>query len=359
MIDFLIVGGGIAGLSAAARLSELGSVTVLEAERSLGYHASGRSAAMFEETYGKPSTIALNRASRHWHLEVNGSKDLPRGLMLLGSRGTEEAFASDFENMLMRSMSLEDAQAMVPILDPEFVTDIGYHAEAWDIDTDAAMTRFTKMAKANGAEVITDAAVTRIDRDKRWIVTAGDTTFEAHNIVNAAGAWADEIAKLAGIAPLALQPLRRSMARVEAPAGYDVGKWPMLFGPGETWYAKPDAGALLISPADEDPVVPQDAWAEDMVLAEGIARYQPHVTAEVTRLIANWAGLRTFAPDRTLVLGPDPETPEFVWCAGQGGYGMQTSPAASQLLADLVGGRKPEIDEDAVAALRPDRLRRR
>jgi glycine/D-amino acid oxidase-like deaminating enzyme len=129
------------------------------------------------------------------------------------------------------------------------------------------------------------------------------------------------------------------MARIAAPAGTDPARWPMLFGPGEDWYMKPDAGALIVSPAEEDPSFPHDAWADDMVLAEGLARYEAHVTAPVTRLITSWAGLRTFAPDRQLVLGPSPQDPAFVWCAGQGGYGFQTSPAASALLADRVAGR--------------------
>ena len=132
--------------------------------------------------------------------------------------------------------------------------------------------------------------------------------------------------------------------------------WPLLFGPGETWYAKPDAGALLVSPAEEDPSVPMDAWAEDMVIAEGLDRYSQYVVEPVTRVQTTWAGLRTFAPDRSLVLGPDPVDPSFVWAAGQGGYGMQTSPAAGQLVADLVNARQPAIAADVVKALSPARF---
>jgi len=156
---------------------------------------------------------------------------------------------------------------------------------------------------------------------------------------------------------LGIVPHRRSMARLAAPGGHDTTKWPMFFGPNESWYAKPDAGALLVSPAEEVATHPHDAYADDMTLAEGLDRYQQMVTEPVTRPLATWAGLRSFAPDRTLVLGRDPHVPEFVWCAGQGGYGFQTSPAASALLADLVNGREPEIDAVSVAALRPDRLR--
>jgi len=301
MIDFLVIGGGIAGLSAAARLSELGHCHVLERETATGYHASGRSAAMFEETYGSPSTIALNQASKHWHLEVAGAKNTPRGLMLLGHAGNAD------------------------------------------------------ILRGHGGSVVTGATVSDIRRTADgWAVTAGET-YQAKVIVNAAGAWADQIAVMAGLQPLGLQPYRRSMARIPAPGGHDVSDWPMLFGPGETWYAKPDAGALLISPADEDPCAPMDAWADDMVLATGIAHFQDHVTTPVTRMLSNWAGLRTFSPDRGLCLGPS-EVTGFWWCAGQGGYGFQTAPAASQLLADLVGGRPPQIDPQAVAALSPARF---
>jgi glycine/D-amino acid oxidase-like deaminating enzyme len=148
------------------------------------------------------------------------------------------------------------------------------------------------------------------------------------------------------------------MARMPAPGGHDVSGWPMLFGVGESWYAKPDAGAWLVSPAEEGPVdAPHDAFADDMVLAEGIARYQPFVTEEVTRVTSSWAGLRTFAPDRNLVIGHDARDPAFLWNAGQGGYGFQTAPAASALLADLVAGRPSVLDADTIATLSPSRFR--
>ena len=147
------------------------------------------------------------------------------------------------------------------------------------------------------------------------------------------------------------------MARLPAPGGHDVSAWPMFFGVGESWYAKPDAGALLVSPADEDPVEPHDAWADDMVLAEGVARYEEMVTTPVERLLTSWAGLRSFAPDRALVLGPDPAEPDFIWCAAQGGYGFQTAPAASQLVADLTLGRSSEFSSEVLSQLTPERLR--
>lgn len=356
MIDFLVIGGGIAGASAAARLSELGSVTLLEREDALAYHASGRSAAMFEETYGKASTIALNQASKDWHLDVNGSRDLPRGMMLLGRKDDEQAFIDDFTAMKMHRLTSQEAVGFLPILNTEIVPQVGYHEDAWDVDTDAAVQRYIKMLRSNGGHVVTRAEVSKIERTAQgWRVSAGKD-YDTRQIVNAAGAWADQVAFMAGVTSLGLQPLRRSMARVAAPVGHDVSKWPMLFGPGERWYAKPDAGALLISPADEDPVAPMDAWADDMTLAEGIARYEEHVTEPVQRMIANWAGLRTFTPDRGLAIGAS-EQEGFWWCAGQGGYGFQTAPAASQLLHDLVAGRASELGGETVEALSPARFR--
>ncbi|WP_049645587.1 NAD(P)/FAD-dependent oxidoreductase [Candidatus Rhodobacter oscarellae] len=356
MKDFLIIGGGMAGLSTAARLSELGSVVLLEAEDALGYHASGRSAAMFEENYGSPSTIALNRASRAYH-EAAGVLS-PRGFLCVGLPHEDAATGETIAELGMDEVTLAEARAMVPIIADE-ITRAGYHHDALEIDTDTLLQGFARTARGNRAEIVTKAPVSAIARTELgWAAIAPGATYEARILVNAAGAWVDEIAKLAGIAPLGVTPCRRSMARVPAPGGQDVGGWPVLFGPGETWYAKPDAGKWLISPADEDPVPPQDAWADDMVLAEGIARYEAHVTEPVTRVEMTWAGLRTFSPDRSLVIGRDPAEETFVWVAGQGGYGIQSCPAYSQLAADVLGGRAAELDPSVVQALSPARFQR-
>ncbi|MFY0692283.1 MAG: FAD-binding oxidoreductase [Paracoccaceae bacterium] len=357
MIDFLVIGGGIAGVSAGARLSHHGSVVVLEAEDALGYHASGRSAAMFEETYGLPTTVALNRASKDYHASENGGVLRPRGMMLLGRAASAEAFSRDLVDMAMEEIGFDQAQAMVPILKRGAVSRVGYHAEAWDIDTDLLIQNFAREIRANGGRIDTRAKVTQIVRTARdWQVSAGGQVHAARVLVNAAGAWADQVGRMAGVAPLGLQPCRRSMARIPAPGGHDVSGWPMLFGPGETWYAKPDAGSLLVSPAEEDPVAPQDAYADDMVLAEGLARYEANVTEPVTRLQTSWAGLRTFAPDRQLVIGKDGGEDAFFWCAGQGGYGFQTAPAASRLLAEAVTGTPSGLPRALGDALRPERF---
>ena len=353
MSDILVIGGGIAGASAAARLAPHGTVTLLEAEEALGYHASGRSAALFEESYGAPSVVALNKASAAYHWEGGYLSD--RGFMLVARAGEDTGFEADMAALNCPEIGLDEARQILPILNGS-IARAAYHAEAYDIDTDRLLQDFARMLRANGGQIVTQARVEGITRDERWHVTAGGEIYTADTLVNAAGAWADHVAKMAGVKPVGITPFRRSMARIPAPGGHDVNDWPIFFGVGESWYAKPDAGKLLVSPADEDLVEPHDAWADDMVLAEGLDRYAQHVTEEVTRLETSWAGLRSFAPDRVLVLGRDAHVPDFVWCAGQGGYGMQTSPAASKLVADLVLGRTPEIDADVVASLAPARF---
>lgn len=349
MQDFIIIGGGIAGVGAGAHLSELGSVTLLEGEEALGYHASGRSAALYEANYGSPTTIQLNLASRAGH-EAMGVL-LPRGFMLVGKSDDYDTFAADRTKMKLTDISPEDARQMWPTLGPD-IAHVAYNPDCWDIDTDLLLQGFARVLRQNGGTLHTSMRVSTIDRiTGGWRVQCGDQVFEGRNLVNAAGAWVDHIAQMAGIAPLGFQPKRRSMARIPQPEGMNLDGAPILFGPGESWYAKPDAGALIVSPADATPVDPHDAWADDMTLAEGLDRFTGYAPMDITRMLANWAGLRTFAPDGSLVLGPSHQDPTFIWCAGQGGYGMQSSHGASQLLADLVAGRTSALDAASVAGL--------
>ena len=352
--DFIVIGGGIAGVSAGASLAELGKVTLLETESALGYHASGRSAALFVEGYGNPAVRALTAASHAHHLEEGVLSD--RGLMLVAGSDHEDTFEEEYRDMHLSPIDLDEARTRMPILNPDVITRAAYSDEIWDIDADLLLQGFARRLRQNG-EVVTGAKVSAITRTSTgWHVVAAGRDYTAPKLVNAAGAWVDEVARLAGIQPLGFTPLRRSMARLPAPGGLDVSTWPMVFGSGHAWYAKPDAGALLVSPNEEDPCEPHDAWADDMVLAEGLARYEEMVTEPVTRLISNWAGLRTFAPDRNLVIGHDLRDPDFLWCAGQGGYGVQTAPAAARFLAAQLTGNAPELTENAVKSLLPDRL---
>lgn len=357
MKEVLIIGGGIAGLSAAARLAPFGPVTLLEAEDTLAHHASGRSAALYEPRYGLAPVVALSIASGDYFRSIPNLLK-PRGLMILGRLGEETAFAADIAAMELTEISFKAARAIVPILNPETVAHVGYGDHAWDIDTDLLLQGFARSARQNGARIIVKSPVTQIEKTPNgWRVTTPTSTHEAGIIVNAAGAWADHVAQMAGVTPLGIQPLRRSMARIPAPGGHDLTNWPMIFGCGETWYCKPDAGALIVSPADEDPMPPHDAFADEMVLAQGLARYGEMVTEPVTRLIANWAGLRSFAPDRVPVIGFDASDPSFFWLAGQGGYGFQSCDGASRLAAKLLtGGTGGDFSAELIAQLAPRRF---
>ena len=354
--DIIIIGGGIAGISAGARMAPGAKVLVLEAEEALGHHASGRSAALYEPSYGAAPVVELSLASGDYFRSIPGLL-LPRGQLMVGREVDRAAFEADVPVLGFDRITVAEAQAMVPILNPDVVVMAAHTAHAEDIDTDLLLQGFAREIRAHGGRIVLKARVSGIARTGAgWRVTWPGGEAEAPLLVNAAGAWVDQVAVMAGVQPLGFTPLRRSMARIPAPGGHDVSGWPMLFGPGETWYAKPDAGALIVSPAEEDPMEPHDAWADDMVLAEGLARYEEFVTEPVTRLISNWAGLRTFAPDRVLVIGRDVREPGFFWLGGQGGYGFQSSGGASRLAADLILGRATELGADVVAALSPARF---
>lgn len=354
--DIIIIGGGIAGVSLAARLAAEADVIVLEAEDALAHHASGRSAALYEPRYGTPAVVELSLASSEFFHGAEGILS-PRGLLMVAKAGGEVAFGTDAEGMDLAPIPVAEALEMVPVLRGDVVTRAAFAAHAWDIDTDLLIQRFARQARAHGARILTRARVTEIAREGgSWRVRTAAGDIVAETLVNAAGAWVDQIAGLAGVAPLGFTPYRRSMARIPAPAGLNPAGWPMIFGAGESWYAKPDAGALIVSPAEEELMEPHDAWADDMVLAEGLARYEEFVTEPVTRVISNWAGLRTFSPDRTMVIGRDATVPAFFWLAGQGGQGFQTCPAASQLAADLILGRGTGLPEALLGALSPARF---
>ena len=353
--DVIVIGGGVAGLTLAAELAPWTRVLVLEAEAAVGHHTSGRSAALYEPTYGKPSVRDLSIASGDWY-HASGLLS-PRGLLILGRETEREMFEHDLAAMGMERLPLDEAFARVPVLRRDVVTMAGFHGNAFDIDTDRLLQDSVARIRAAGGTVRLRARVDGIARDGGvWRLSLGAEVVVAPVLVNAAGSWVTHVAALAGVAGPRFQPYRRSMARIPAPGGLDVSGWPMIFGAGETWYAKPDAGALIVSPAEEHPMEPCDAWADDMVLAEGLARYEEFVAEPVTRMLANWAGLRTFAPDRVLVIGPDPVARGFFWQAGQGGYGFQTAPAASRLGADLILGRAPQVGADLVAAVSPGRF---
>jgi D-arginine dehydrogenase len=359
--DILVIGGGIASISAAARLAPDAKVTVLEAEPMIGHHSSGRSAAIFIRNYGNATLRALNAASAPFLAEPEGVSDTsllsPRGELLLAT----EADLPKFDAYLDGSDGLErlsPAQALelVPILRQDAIAAAAIEWDAQDIDVDRMLQGFARKLRGEGGSIVNHAPVQSITRrDGLWTVAAPAGEFSAPVLVNAAGGWADAVARMAGVRTLGLAPLRRSAVLIPAPDGHDINRWPLFANAGDQWYAKPEAGKLMISPADEDPVEPHDVWADDMVIAEGLHRYEQAVTSPVTRVEHSWAGMRTFAPDRTPVVGFAPEAEGFFWLAGQGGYGMQTAPVLSQLTADLCLGRVSPLDRAVLEALSPRR----
>ena len=357
MFDFLVIGGGIAGISAAARLSSLGKCLVLEREPHLAYHSSGRSAALYEVNYGSPSTIALAKAGRKDFDSLLSGVLSPRGFILLCLRGEETQYESDVRQMKLTEISINEAVGMVPILNQNDVLRAAVSMTAQDIDTDMMIQKFARLLRDNGSQIETNREVKSIKKiSDGWRLETDQGTFMAKMLINAAGAWGDEVAKMANIPEIGLTPMRRSVARLSPPSNLDVKGWPVLFGPGERWYAKPDAGGLIVSLAEETPSPPMDAWAHELDLAEALARYQDYVTEPVTRPIASWAGLRTFAPDRNLVLGPAQKDSSFIWAVGQGGYGFFTAPAASQFIADVATGQQPNFEPEIISDLSPSRF---
>ena len=359
--DILVIGGGIAGISAAARLAADAQVTVLEAEPVIGHHSSGRSAAIFIRNYGNATLRALNAASAPFLAQPEGVSDSsllsPRGELLLA---TDEDMAQ-FDAYLdgsegMERLSAQQALELVPILREDAIAAAAIEWDAQDIDVDRMLQGFARRLRHLGGSIVPGAAVQSVSRQNGlWTVVTPAGEFTAPLLINAAGGWADAVAKMAGVRPSGLAPLRRSAVLIPAPEGHDITRWPLFANAGDQWYAKPEAGKMMISPADEDPIEPHDVWADDMVIAEGLHRFEQAVTTPITRVEHSWAGMRTFAPDRTPVVGFAPDAEDFFWLAGQGGYGMQTAPALSQLAADLCLGRLSPLGESVIEALSPGR----
>ncbi len=359
--DILVIGGGIAGISAAARLASDARVIVLEREAALGTHSTGRSAALFVPSYGNATLRALNVASEPFYRDPGDFADAPllsapRGELLLAGEGDDDVLEKTLADIpTMQRLTPDEAVAMVPILRLDLLRAAALDPDASDIDVDLLLGGFTRLLRKHKGRIVTNAEAKTIERHGDiWRINTPAGAFEAPIVVNAAGAWADMVAAQSGIPGISLQPMRRSAALISAPE--NSANWPLIASIRETWYAKPQSGMLMVSPADEDPVEPQDAWPDDMVLAEGIDRFERATTVSVTRVERTWAGLRSFTPDRTPVAGFAPGTDGFFWLAGQGGYGIQTAPALSQLAVDLILGRVPPLDAKTIMALSPTRF---
>jgi D-arginine dehydrogenase len=366
--DVLVVGAGIAGASAAADIAGDAKVILLERESQPGYHSTGRSAALYIRNYGSKSVRALTAASfGFFTAPPENFAEQPllsrRGALELAHEGQEEAFATALEEADgLKEIAVSEALELVPKLRPEGLLAAAYEPDAQDIDVAALHQGMLRRLRARGGELITGAAVMSLAWEgSHWRIETSAGRFQADTLVNAAGAWADQLAVSAGLAPLGLQPRRRTALIIEGPSDCDTAAWPLTGDVGESYYFKPEAGGrLMLSPADATAVEPSDVQPEELDVAIAIDRFESHVDHPVRRIEHRWAGLRTFAPDDALVIGHDPRTEGFFWLAGQGGYGVQTSPAAAATARDLLidGRLRSELLKAGVRteALAPARL---
>lgn len=345
MTDFIVIGGGFAGISAAAHLAPLGSVVLLEMESSLAYHTSGRSAAMLVENYGSQGSRPLVKAARPF-LEnpppgaVDSPLLSPRGVMWvadISGLGDLEAKAETGRANGAHNEML-DATGVIermPVMRSEWVAGGLYEPSGADIDVAALHQAFVRIARSHDAEVITNSQVTAIERTGgSWSVSTGERQLLAPVLVNASGAWGDVVAGLAGVDPIGLRPYRRTAFMV--PGSETSSTWPMVVETQENWYLRPDGVQFLCSLAEEVESEPMDVRPrmEDVALA--IERINSATTLDIRTVNSQWTGLRTFSPDRDLVIGEDPTAPGFFWLVGLGGIGVQTSPAYGALIAALV-----------------------
>ncbi len=364
--DFLVIGAGIAAASVAYWLAPHGRVILLERESQPGYHSTGRSAALFMESYGTAQVRALTMASRAFlQAPPAGFSSQPllsrRGALIVAEPGQEALLAQKWATMraLIPNSELLDRGAtcaLIPALRPEKVLGAVFEPDAADIDVDALHQGYLRGLRRADGLVVCNAEVTALRyRGSRWQAQTPQGNFEAPVVLNAAGAWADVVAELAGVQPIGLQPKRRSAFLFKSPEGLATAHWPMAIGMSEDWYFKPDAGLLLGSSANADPVEPQDVQPEELDVALGIYRIEEMTTLSIRRPTRTWAGLRSFVADGDLVGGFASDRPGFFWVAAQGGYGIQTSPAMGQACAALVRG-EPLPAHIAAYGLTPEQL---
>jgi D-arginine dehydrogenase len=369
--DVLIVGAGIAGASAAYEIAPFAKVVLLERESQPGYHTTGRSAAVFAPGYGNRVIRALTAASHQFYREqAGGLADHPvlgpRGALFVARQdqlGTLDALLAEIRPEVPEAAALDAAQlrARLPALRAEYAAGGVYDPTSMDLDVAAIHQGYLKGFRARGGQVITDAEVNAITTEVApWRIETRAGPFEAAVLVDAAGAWADELAALAGVAPVGLLPLRRTAILFEPSLEPDPA-WPVVVDADEEFYFKPESGLLLGSPADETPVPPSDVQPEELDVALAIDRIERAVRFRVMRVRRKWAGLRTFALDKAPVVGMEETAPGFFWLAGQGGYGIQTAPALARAAAKLlVEGVLPDdlLDRGVSAEdLMPLRLR--
>ena len=348
--DFIVVGAGIAGASAAFELAKTNSVTLLEREERPGYHTTGRSAAMIMGGYGEPEFRALTQLSEDFLCHpFPGFTETP----LLKARGCVYVGAEDEKTLVEEALAgMRDAGCTVsqvdadwiarriPIARRESMASGIWEEGAREIDVHALHEGFLRGYRNLRGTLVTDCGECHFDRSGGlWSTRVREDVFEAPVVINAAGAWADAVGTQMGGRPKGIMPLRRTAVLVDPPLNVDVAAWPLVIHVAEDYYFKPDAGKILISPADETPTQPCDAQPEELDVAIGIDRFERVTTCSVKRITHRWAGLRSFAPDRRPVVGFDPDVDGLFWLAGQGGSGIMTSPALARLTAELGRGR--------------------
>lgn len=358
----VVIGGGIAGVSAAAHLAPKAEVTLLEMESTLAFHTTGRSAALFVVNYGADGIRPLARASRRFlESPPAGTTEAPlltdRGLLWLASSrqmATIERIAADGVKSGAGSLLVDarHVRDLLPVVNVDRVAGGLYEPSASDIDVAALHQAFVRLTRSNGGEIRTNERAQSIRAtSQEWTVETITSKFHCDVIVNAAGAWGDEVARMAGVEPIGLQPMRRTAFMVPGDTSYST--WPMVVDADQRFYFKPDGVQLLCSLAEEEPSEPTDPRPrmEDVALA--IERINEATNLQIRSVNSQWVGLRTFSPDREMVIGEEPSAPGFFWLTGQGGTGIQTAPAYGSLLASLVIGG--ELSDELVdAGVEPD-----
>lgn len=341
--DFVIVGGGIAGLSVAYELSKRGTTVVLEQEDHPGYHSTGRSAAVFADSYGTPEIRALSACARRFYDQppfpcLTQPLLSPRGLLHVVRRESNpESLMRAHDLSGARALCADEVLALVPLIRPEAIVSGYLESAVADIDVHALQTGYVNGLIANGGRLLRQARVQTARRSSgRWLIDAGTHEVESQIVVNASGAWSDGVGAVFGAEPIGLVATRRTAALVDVPAGFHSARWPMVIDTDQTLYFKPDAGKLMISPIDQTPCAPCDAYPEDVDVAIAVERFEQLTTREVMRVSHTWAGLRTFSADNNPVIGFDRTVAGLFWLAGQGGVGVQTAPAAAMLAAALI-----------------------
>jgi D-arginine dehydrogenase len=372
--DFIVIGGGIAGLSAAARLAAHGQVVVLEAEAAMGYHSSGRSATFSHFGIGDRVVRALTAASRGFFLDPpDGFNDAPlcratpalfiaTNAMLPALDALEGEMARYTDTTLRADASGMRALCPALRLEPDGIVAGVVDRGGLRLDPHALLHGYARQVRTGAGQVLTGRPIAHIERaGSRWCVaTEAGESWSAPVLVNAAGAWADRVAAKAGVRPLGLTPLRRTIIVVDPPAGVDVRGWPFVKTATDAFYMLPEGGHLMASPTDEVPDEPGDAQPDEYDLALAADRVETFTTLRVARIAHRWAGLRTFTADRIPTAGFAADAPGFFWLAGQGGYGLQTAPAMAAAAEALITGRKwPDVlTERGVGPgdIAPDRL---